>query len=318
MSKHLIVGAGPIGSAAARLLAARGEEVVVVSRSGAARAAAGPADGLPGIRHLRLDATDAAALGELATGAAVLYNCANPAYHRWATAWPPLAAALLAAAERSGAVLATVGNLYGYGAVTAPMTEDTPLAPNSVKGRVRARMWEDALALHRAGRIRTTEIRSSDYIGPHAESPLGARVVPRLLAGRGVQVLRSADTAHSWTYTEDAARLLVAVGSEERAWGRPWHVPTNPPRTQREAVADLAEAAGVAPVRVGEVPGLMLTALGVLNPTVRALREVAYQFERPFVMDSEAAVAAFGIEPTPWTEVLNATVDSYRTPAAHR
>ncbi|MGW0949683.1 NAD-dependent epimerase/dehydratase family protein [Streptomyces sp. NPDC002623] len=316
MSKHLIVGMGPIGSATARLLAARGEEVVLVSRSGAAPATAGLAD-LPGVRSVRLDATDAAALGELAAGSAVLYNCAGPAYHRWATDWPPLAAALLAAAESSGAVLATVGNLYGYGAVAVPMTEDTPLDPNSVKGRVRARMWEDALALHRAGRIRTTEIRSSDYIGPHAESPLGARVVPRLLAGRGIQVLRSADTAHTWTYTEDAARLLVTVGGEERAWGRAWHVPSNPPRTQREAVADLAEAAGVAQVQVGEIPTVMLAALGLVNPSVRALREVAYQLEHPFVMDSGAATAAFGHKPTPWTEVLSAAADSYRNPASH-
>ncbi|WP_069772423.1 NAD-dependent epimerase/dehydratase family protein [Streptomyces sp. LUP30] len=317
MSKHLIVGMGPIGSAAARLLSARGEEVVLVSRSGVTPATAGLAD-LPGIRPVRLDATDATALGELAAGAAVLYNCAGPAYHRWATDWPPLAAALLAAAERSGAVLATVSNLYGYGAVAAPMTEGTPLDPNSVKGQVRARMWKDALALHQAGRIRTTEIRSSNYIGPHAESPLGARVVPRLLAGRSVQVLRSADTAHSWTYTEDAARLLVTVGGEERAWGCAWHVPSNPPRTQREAVADLAEAAGVSQVRVGEIPTFLLTALGLLNPTVRELREVAYQFEHPFVMDSGAATAAFDLRPTPWTEVLSATADSYRTPNAHR
>jgi nucleoside-diphosphate-sugar epimerase len=317
VGKHLIVGMGPVGSATARLLAARGEEVVLVSRSGATPATAG-LTGLPGVRTVRLDATDADALGELATRAAVLYNCANPAYHRWATDWPPLAAALLAAAERSGAVLATVGNLYGYGSVTAPMTEDTPLDPNSVKGRVRARMWEDALALHRAGRIRATEIRGSDYVGPYAESPLGARVVPRLLAGRDVQVLRSADTAHTWTYTEDAARLLVTVGGEERAWGRAWHVPSNPPRTQREAVADLAEAAGVEPVGVREIPAVMLAALGLVNPTVRALREVSYQFERPFVMDSGAATAAFGLEPTPWTEVLRATADSYRSPAARR
>ncbi|MDX3797776.1 NAD-dependent epimerase/dehydratase family protein [Streptomyces sp. AK04-3B] len=311
MRKHLIVGMGPIGAATARLLAARGEEVVLVSRSGSTPAAAGLAD-LPGVRSVRLDATDADALGELAVGAGVLYNCANPAYHRWATDWPPLAAALLTAAERSGAVLATVGNLYGYGAVTAPMTEATPLVPNSVKGRVRAGMWQDALALHRAGRIRATEIRSADYVGPHAESPLGARVVPRLLAGRPVQVLGSADAARSWTYTEDAARLLVAVGGEEAAWGRPWHVPTNPPRSQREAVADLAEAAEVAPVRVSEVPAVMMAALGLVNPIVRALREVAYQFERPFVMDSGAATAAFGLVPTPWAEVLGATADSYR------
>ncbi|WP_329500132.1 NAD-dependent epimerase/dehydratase family protein [Kitasatospora herbaricolor] len=306
MSKHLIVGAGPVGTAAARLLAARGEEVTVATRSGASAAP------LPGVRHIRLDATDATALTEAATGAAVLYNCAGPAYHRWATDWPPLAAALLVAAERSGAVLASVGNLYGYGAVTAPMTEETPLNPNSVKGQVRARMWQDAHALHLAGRVRATEIRSSDYLGPGALSAIDARVFDKALAGRAVQVMRDPDTAHSWTYTEDAARLLVTVGGDERAWGRPWHVPTNEPRTQREVVADFCRAAGVPQVKVTGLPDAVLAAVGLFNPTVRALKETAYQLRGPFVMDSTAARKTFGLEPTPWTELLGAIAAAAR------
>ncbi|MEV6210061.1 NAD-dependent epimerase/dehydratase family protein [Kitasatospora sp. NPDC051914] len=310
MSKHLIVGAGPVGTATARLLAERGEDVTVATRSGAAAAP------LPGIRHLRLDATDAAALTEAATGAAVLYNCANPAYHRWATDWPPLAAALLQAAERTGAVLATVGNLYGYGAVDGPMIEATPLAPNSVKGRVRARMWQDAHALHREGRIRATEIRGSDYLGPGARSILGDRILPRLLAGRSIQVLGSPDTPHSWTYTVDAARLLVAVGGDERAWGRPWHVPGNAPRTQRQVVEDLARTAGIPPVRVAPIPGAAVALLGLVNPLLRATRETVYQLRQPFVMDSTAAQEAFGLKPTPWEEILSAVVDSHRARTA--
>ncbi len=305
MSKHVIVGAGPVGTATARLLAARGEEAVVVTRSGTAALPAG-------VRAVRLDATDATALSELATGAAALYNCANPAYHRWVTDWPPLAAALLTAAERSGAVLATVGNLYGYGEVDAPMTESTPLNPSSVKGRVRAQMWLDALALHDAGRIRATEVRGSDYVGPGSQSHLGDRVVPRLLAGKGVQVLGSPDTPHSWTYTEDVARLLVAVGASEQAWGRPWHVPSNAPRTQREAVGDLARVADVDPVKVSRIPGAVLTVLGWTNPVVREVREMAYQFDRPFILDSTAAQQTFGLAPTPWADVLAATVASFR------
>jgi len=62
--------------------------------------------------------------------------------------WPPIANALLVAAERSGAVLATTSNLYGYGPVSAPMTEATPLAATGTKGRVRVQMWRDALAAH--------------------------------------------------------------------------------------------------------------------------------------------------------------------------
>jgi len=145
----------------------------VISRSGGAAAA--------GAEPVALDATDAAAPTAAAAGAAALYNCANPAYDRWDTDWPPLAAALLDAAESTGAVLATVGNLYGYGPVTAPITEATPLAAVGHKGKVRNRMWADALARHRAGRVRVTEVRGSDYVGPGVtdQGYLGSARFPR-------------------------------------------------------------------------------------------------------------------------------------------
>lgn len=305
MTKHVIVGAGPIGSHTALLLAERGEQVVLISRTGS-----GPAR--KGIQRLRADATDANGLTDLATGAAVLYNCASPPYHRWASEWPPLGHALLTAAQGSGAVLATVSNLYGYGRVEAPITENTPQNPHGPKGRVRAQLWIDALAAHQAGRVRVTEIRASDYIGPNAQSHLGARVVPRILAGKGVQVVGSADALHTWTYVRDVAQLLVTAGADERAWGRPWHVPSNPPRTQREAVGDLAAAAGIDPVTVAVVPPLLLRAMGLFNPVIREFPEVAYQLQQPFIMDSSAAQATFGVQPTPWHEVLTATVSHYR------
>src|SRR5262245_47895101 len=151
MSVHVIVGAGPVGSATARLLVERGEEVTMVTRRGG-----GPVD--PQIERVAADATDADRLSELAEGAAALYNCANPLYHKWLTDWPPLASAFLTAAERSGAVLATASNLYGYGPVKGPITDTTPLAATHPKLKIRADMWRDALALHEAGRIRATEV----------------------------------------------------------------------------------------------------------------------------------------------------------------
>jgi hypothetical protein len=42
------------------------------------------------------------------------------------------------------------------------MTEGLPLRPNTKKGQVRVRIWNQALEAHRAGRIRTAEVRSSD------------------------------------------------------------------------------------------------------------------------------------------------------------
>ncbi len=81
----------------------------------------------------------------------MLYNCANPGdYTQWEKVWPPLAAALLTTAERTGAVYAITGNLYPYGPVDGPMTEDLPDAATDHKGVLRARLWADALAAHRA------------------------------------------------------------------------------------------------------------------------------------------------------------------------
>ena len=304
--QHVIVGAGPIGSATASLLSAAGQQVRIITRSGG-----GP--DLPGVELVKADAADAARLSELTAGADVVYNCANPPYHRWATDWPPLAASLLTAAEASGAVLATVSNLYGYGRVSGPITEQTPLNPHGTKGRVRVTMWQDALAAHQDGRVRATEVRGSDYVGGGAQGHLGDRVVPRILAGKGVQVLGAADQPHTWTFVDDVARLLVAVGSDEQAWGKAWHVPSNPPRTQRQAVDDLARVAGVTPVKTSVVPRFVLRVMAVFNQQVRELPEVAYQLEQPFVMDSSAAERTFGLEPTPWDEVLAATVAHYRT-----
>jgi nucleoside-diphosphate-sugar epimerase len=76
-------------------------------------------------------------------------------------------------------------------------------------------------------------------------------------------------------------------------------------------VEDLARVAGLPPVKVSSVPQAVLGALGLVNPTIRELRETRYQFDRPFVMDSTAAQEAFGLRPTPWDDVLAATLRSY-------
>jgi nucleoside-diphosphate-sugar epimerase len=304
MSLHVIVGAGPVGTATARLLAERGERVRLVTRSGS-----GPEH--PAIERVAADAADAERLTDLTQGAAALYNCANPAYHRWPVDWPPLAAALLTAAERTGAVLATVGNLYGYGPVQGPMTEETPLARTGTKGRIRSQMWADALAAHRAGRARVTEVRGSDYVGVGGTS-LAMMVLPRVLAGRRVFLPVDWDAPHTWTYIPDVARTLVAAAAQEPAWGRAWHVPSAPAVPMRELAARAAALAGAPAPKLTRMPYPVLWLAGVANPFARELRETAYQFDRPFLMDSTAATATLGIEPTPLDYVVKETVTGLR------
>lgn len=287
MDLHVVVGAGPVGSATARLLMERGHRVRVVTRSGS---------GPEGAEHVAADAADAARLADLAEGAVAVYNCVNPTYSRWEQDWPPIGAALLHAAESSGAVLATVGNLYGYGRVDAPMTEQTPLAATGHKGQVRNAMWRDALAAHEAGRIRMFEVRGSDYLG--GNSLLSYLVTPALRKDRRAFVPADLDAPHTWTCTDDVATLLVAGVYDERAWGRVWHVPSNPPLSVRELTAIAAAQLGVTP-KLTTMPYAVLWAAGLVNPMAKELRETQHQFRRPFVLDSTAARETFGLEPTP-------------------
>ena len=306
MNVHLVVGAGSVGSAVARELAEEGAKVVVVTRSGS-----GPEG--PGIKRVAADASSVDALTEASPAAVAIYNCANPAYHRWAQDWPPMASAFLAYAERTGAVLTTCSNLYGYGPVNGPMTESQPLAAPGTKGRVRAQMWLEAKAAHDGGRIRATEVRGSDYIAPSEQTRVSsARVVPRILNGKSVSLLGLVDQPHTWTSPTDVARLMVITAQDPQAWGSAWHVPSNPPRTQRQVIDDFADVAGVPHVKVSSLPGAMVGIFGLFNPAIREMGETSHQWDRPFVMDDSAARQAFGMEPTPWADILAGVVAHYR------
>ena len=292
---HVIVGAGAVGSQAALLLAERGEQVRVVSRRGT-----GPQH--PSIELVAADATDAEQLTALATEAAALYNCASPLYHQWFTDWPPLASALLTAAERSGAVLATMSNLYGYGPVDGQITQKTPLAATHPKLRLRADMWRDALASHEAGRIRATEVRASDYI--EANSVLSSVLGKPLLAGKRAYSPAPLGVPHSWTSITDAARTLITAATDERAFGEAWLVPTNPALTVRQLAARFTEVNGAPKAKLTAIPYPVLWTVGLFSPVVKELRTTRYQFTRPFVIDASATTEMFGLAPIPLDEAL--------------
>ncbi|TIC80137.1 NAD-dependent epimerase/dehydratase family protein [Nocardioides sp. GY 10127] len=313
MSRYVVVGAGPVGRETARLLAERGEEVLLASRSGRG-------EEVPGARRVAVDAADAEALTGLVQGASAFFNCVNPGdYTRWERAWPPVAAALLTAAERTGALLAVTGNLYPYGPVDGPMTEDLPDRPNGHKSALRARMSADAFALHEAGRAHVVEVRGSDYTGRGVRGNGHLTLAGSMaIGGRTAWMIGDPGVLHSWTNVTDMARALVAVADAPRTWGRVWHAPTNPARSGRDAVADLCRAAGV-PVRgVRGFPPGTLGLGGLAVPLLRELKETAYQFRRDYVLDSSAITRELGLAPTPWEESCRVTAEDLLAQRAER
>ena len=305
---HVVFGTGQVGSALVAHLAGLGVAVRAVSRSQ-------PPALADGVDWRAADATDPEAATDAAKGASVVYQCLNVPYNQWPERFPPLQRGVLAAVERNGALLVVLENLYGYGPTGGkPMTEDLPLAATTVKGATRAAMTAELLAAAEAGRVRFAIGRASDFFGPGVTqgSTLGERVFGNALAGRRADFIGNPGLPHTYSYVPDIAAGLATLGTDARAAGQVWHLPGPPTGTTR-ALLDLVAAEVGHPVGVRALPKLAVRALGVVNPMLRGLAEMAYEFDEPFVLDTSKYQAAFGAAGTPLAAATAATVAWYRT-----
>jgi nucleoside-diphosphate-sugar epimerase len=308
---HVIFGAGPVGIALAQELVQRRRSVRLVTRSGK-----GPPIG--GVERSVADASDRKQAVSAAEGAEVVYHAVGADYGHWAELLPPIMSSLIDATASTGARLVYADNLYAYGPVDGPLTEDLPAAAAGPNGRLRAQLAETLLEAHRSGRLQATIGRSSDFFGPQVRlSIMGERVFGAVLQGKPAQVLGAPDQRHTYTFVADFARALAILGEQDGAVGEVWHVPSAPTVTTREFVEMIAQQLGRR-VGVRVTPGWIIRALGLVNPTMRAVVEQLYQSERPFVVDHGKFARTFETETTPHREAIQRTVDWYRSAAQGR
>jgi nucleoside-diphosphate-sugar epimerase len=308
-ARHVIFGTGAIGLATHEALRRRGETVRLVNRSGHAHVA-GDVEVVGG------DARDPAFTTAVADGASVVYQTLNPAYHQWTAQFPALQAGVLAAAEATGARLVSMENVYMYGRPNGrPLSEDRSHDAHTKKGRLRSRMSLDLLAAHHAGRVEVTIGRASDYYGPRggAQSNLGDRVFPAALAGRTATVLGDPDQPHTYTYIPDIGEGLAVLGEHPDAAGQVWHLPNDPDTHTTRQLVDIAyQQAGQPRAKLRAMPALLLRALGLVNPTVRELIEMQYQYAEPFVVDSSRITDKLDARATPTDQAVATTLATYR------
>jgi nucleoside-diphosphate-sugar epimerase len=302
---HVVFGTGQVGSALVEHLTGLGVEVRAVSRHR-------PLSFSPDVDWRFADAASPESATDAAKGAAVIYQCLNASYTDWPTLFPPLQHGVLMAAEHTGALLVSFENVYGYGPTGGrPMTEDLPLSATTVKGRTRAAMTHDLLTAASTGRVRIAIGRAADLFGAGVtESSLGRQFFPNAVAGKKVDFIGDPDLLHTYSYVPDVAAALAVLGTDERAAGQVWHLP-GPETTTTRAILDMVETRLGHPVGIRIMPRLALRAIGLVNPMMRGLAEMEYEFEEPFVLDTTKFTSMFGGETTPWGEAVATTVDSF-------
>lgn len=288
---HVVFGAGQIGPRVATFLRAQGHDARLVRRSGSAP---------PGIPVLHGNAGDPEFATEVTRGAAAIYHCMNPAYDTtaWANELPRLMRSLVTAGGRNGARLVVLDNVYLLGRPDdRPFDEDSPIAPCSRKGEIRARVHEQLVEAGRRGDVRWTMGRASDFYGPGGTGTyFGDAFWPGALGKSVAQTLVELDTRHTYHFTDDVAAGLAQLGTAaDDVLGRWWMLPCAPADTTRAMVRRLGTAAG-RELKVQAMPRWLMSGLALFVPILRELGEMSYQWDEDFVIDDARWRARFGAD----------------------
>lgn len=302
--RHIVFGAGQIGTHLSALLLTQGHDVRIARRSG------GGPDGIP---VLHGDAGDVAFATEAVRGASVVYHCMNPPYDAkvWARELPRIQESLITACGRENARLVVLDNVYALGKPGGrTLSEDSPIDPAGRKGEIRAQVAERLFEAHRHGLVRAVMGRASDFYGPGGTMTyFGDAFWPKALSSGVAQVLANPDTPHTYHFTRDvAAGLAVLGGAPEDVTGGWWMLPAAPAESMRAMVTRFSDELG-RELRVERMPKPLLNLVGLFVPMVRELAQMNYQWDEPFVVDDRKFRERFGGKPTPLDAGARETVE---------
>lgn len=308
MSLTTILGAGgPISNELVKILAAQDAPLRLVSRN--------PRPAMPGTETLAADLSDPEQALRAVAGSTVVCLLIGLKYDTrvWRESWPRIMANSIEAAKRAGAKLLFFDNVYMYGRVNGPMTERTPYNPASKKGEIRTQIATTLMDEVRRGHLTAMIARAADFYGP-ADAQHG---FPNILVfdpftkGSKAQWLINDEVPHSLTFTPDAARGVAMLIERDSAWNQIWHLPTYAPAPTGKAFIHMAAKAFLVEPKYRILSRTMIRIGGWLNPMVRELNEMLYQYDSPYVFDSSKFAREFGFAGTPYAAGLRIAAASY-------
>jgi nucleoside-diphosphate-sugar epimerase len=330
----LIVGArGGWGGAMAQTLVRRGWRVRAMVRGALPEVttAAAPAANWSWVQG---DALVRADVMRAAEGAQVLVHAANPpGYVRWRELAIPMLQHSMAAARQQGARLMVPGNVYNFGPdVGSRVGEDAPQHPLTRKGAVRVEMenlLQEAAVQHG---LRSLVLRAGDFFGGEGPSSWFNTVMVK--PGKPVTTVVDPHTpgvGHTWAYLPDA--VLAATLCLELDLRQPGRLATAERlhfrgheladgrelmRCVAEVVmqsrADLGQTRRVGkPVKIRSLPWPLLSALALVSPFMREVREMRYLWQQPLALDNGRLLALLSesgeVEPhTPLPQAVKASL----------
>jgi len=247
-----------------------------------------------------------------------VYLCVGLPYQSkvWQRDWLKLMKNVITACEKTNAKLIFFDNVYMYGPapLSIPFTEEHAQYPTTKKGIARKNTADLLLKAIVEKRIKAVIGRSADFYGEFAvNSPFYISFLQNMLKGKAPQVLGKKDIGHTYAYSGDNGKALVALALDDSTYGQVWHLPVGKPITFAEANIMLNVSLGTN-FKVGYVPKLMRKVLSIFIPPISEVEEMLYQFESKYEMSCEKFMEHFPyFKITPYQKGIQAMVQSFKT-----
>ena len=315
--QHLIFGTGPAACWTAKALVDQGISVKAINRTGTRPALMPDSVGI--LKCDVLSETDLPGLLEQCRKVAVVYQMLNPRYSQWEELFPSLQRNTMKFAQTLKTKYIALENLYSLDH-RQTMTETSPSRPSSIKGQVRLKMHQELMAAHHSGHLSVTTLRASDFFGPGVlVSAFGSRLFDPLMVGKAPSLMGDMSQPHSLAYIADVGRAAAALGLDRSGelMGLSWLAPHNPALTQEQWLKQVLEQQKTnLGLSFGKSPKVvkpwMLRLAGLFDKDAKALVEMMYQFQTPFVVDSSLSHQQLRLRPTPLNVAIEETLDWYK------
>jgi nucleoside-diphosphate-sugar epimerase len=291
---HTILGAGgAVANALTRELSNNNETIRLVSRKPIV-------NDDKNISWKKADLLNYAELLEAAKGSTVIYVCAGLVYDKeiWKAQWPGIMQNVINITKETQARLIFFDNVYMYGLVNGPMTENTPYNPCSTKGEVRADIATRLMDEVKAGNINASIARAADFYGTdNKNSFLDMMVLDNYANKKSAQWLGNPQKLHNFSYIPDMGKAMYLLGQHPESDNQVWHMPTAPALTGKQFIEMTAKIYKVKP-KYFAINKFLLWAYGLFNKTVMGTVEMYYQYSHDYIFDSSKFEKAFNFKPT--------------------
>ncbi|MFD0793589.1 NAD-dependent epimerase/dehydratase family protein [Mucilaginibacter litoreus] len=295
---HTILGAGgPVANALTQELLKNNKTIRLVSRR--------PVD-IKGdnLTWQKADLLDYAGLQAAVKGATIIYLCAGLVYDAkiWREQWPVIMRNVINVTKENNARLIFFDNIYMYGLVNGPITEETPYKPNSEKGKVRAEIANMLMAEVKAGSIQATIARAPDFYGTSSTNAfLDMMVLAKFAKKQSAQWMGDPEKLHNFIYIPDAGKAMYLLGHSPESDNQVWHLPTAPAMPGKQFIELAAKIYGVKP-KYMRVRKFMLRLMGLFVKVIAGAVEMYYQNDNDYNFNSDKFNKAFNFKPTSYED----------------